>query len=251
MPRYIPLQLPFPEPPPRSRDEAKRDFESGLAAHLGCPVSVTFSRARTRPIGAEFHEGRWMVRLHEFFVDAGADVRDDLARWLRAGRRARAACDRLDAFLSRSLAALPPARPRTVQLDPGGLVHDLSLLARPLFETWFVADFSGRDRPGLTWGQRRRSRARRGLQLGCFVPRSRIVRVHPVLDHADVPAWFVSFVLYHEILHDVLPEDTHHGPAFREREHRHPDYVRAQRWESRHLRRLIRRARNLPTMKSR
>ena len=183
------------------------------------------------------------IRLHELFRAAPRHVWDDLAAWLRSGRRARAACRRLDAYLAAELERLPPAKARATALEPAGMIHDLTALAEPLWSDWFREDFRERSRPQIGWGPRRRSRARRSLQLGCFVPSSRIVRIHPVLDHGTVPDWFVSFVLYHEILHAALPDGTHHGPPFRARERLHPDYERARAWEAHALPDWIRRAR--------
>ena len=121
-----------------------------------------------------------------------------------------------------------------------------SLLARE-----FVLDFAERPAPGVTWGRRVKSRARRSLQLGSYDPQTHVARVHPVLDQPGVPAWFVRYVLFHEILHAALPARTacdgraiHHGPAFRAREREYEDYARALRWQRRHLGKLIRSARN-------
>ena len=31
------------------------------------------------------------------------------------------------------------------------------------------------------------------------------IRIHPLLDQAFVPRWFLKYVLYHEMLHSVVP----------------------------------------------
>lgn len=216
---------------------------TALGTHIGAPVRMSFGRARSLPVSCTWQRGTARIRLHEFFREAPESVWDDLGAWLRSGRRARAACRRLDTFIADAIRALPQKAHRKERMAPAGAVHDLTALAAPLWGDWFAADFVDRARPTLTWGARRKSRARRSLQLGCFVPSSRVVRIHPVLDHKTVPAWFVSFVLYHEILHAALPDATHHGPPFRERERRHPDYARTRQWETIHLPSWIARAR--------
>ena len=93
-------------------------------------------------------------------------------------------------------------------------------------------------------GRRGKSRARRSLQLGCYVKDAHLVRIHAVLDQVAVPEWFVRFVLFHEILHAALPgEKRPHGRAFRERERAHPDYPAAVAWQKKNLESLIRSAR--------
>ena len=130
-----------------------------------------------------------------------------------------------------------------------------------LFDGEFSDDFAPTGdlvRPRFSWGRRARSRSRRSLRLGSFEPETRVVRVHPVLDQEAVPAWFVRFVLKHEILHAVI--DTyrdgagrwvHHGWEFRERESSWPEYKAALRWERRNLARLIRSAREGTTLRIR
>jgi hypothetical protein len=217
-------------------------WEVWLADRLGRRVDVTYGRARTAPVQIIDDARTLRVRLHRFFVGAPPDVREALAAWLRAGRRARRACRRLDAWIDAQLAGLPARAPRRLRLRPQGDHHDLAELAVLLLAREFVRDFEGRYPPDVTWGRRRRSRARHSLQLGSYVPARNLVRVHPVLDRPVVPRWFVSHVLFHEILHAALPQDAH-GPAFRERERAHPDYERAARWQRAHIGRLIRVAR--------
>ena len=65
-----------------------------------------------------------------------------------------------------------------------------------------------------------------------------------------MPAWFVRFVVFHELLHAVHPPQRssgnrwiHHGPQFRRRERKYADYRRAITWEERNLTALIQAAR--------
>ncbi|MHC4974781.1 MAG: hypothetical protein ACYTG3_20890 [Planctomycetota bacterium] len=219
-----------------------RQWEAWLADRLGRRVEVAYGRARTVPVQVVDDHRTLRVRLHRFFAEAPPEVRDALGAWLRAGRRARRACGRLDAWIDARLEALPPPPPRRARLRQRGEHHDLAGLAAPLFDAEFILDFEERGRPGVTWGRRGRSRARRSLHLGSYAPAGHVVRVHPVLDRPSVPAWFVRYVLFHEILHAALP-GADHGPAFRARERAYPDYGRAAAWQRVHIGGLIREAR--------
>jgi hypothetical protein len=222
------------------------DPASILAARLSRRVELSYGRARTAPLQVEQGPFRVRIRAHRFFSDAPPEVWEDVASWIRAGKRARRACERLDAWIDARLAELPKKTRRGTTLKPKGAVHDLDVLAAGLYEREFLLDFEdGRVRPGVTWGRRGRSKARRSLLLGSYQPVTNIVRVHPVLDQAFVPDWFVRFVLFHEILHAVIPSECgrHHGPEFRARERDHPDYPRVVRWEKAQVHRLLRTAR--------
>jgi len=238
------------------------EWGAELGAALGYAVRVEFGRSRSAPVQlrparpAELREEPalregWVVRLHEVFAEAPPEVREALASWIRAGRRARRACRELDGWLELALAGLPPRPPRRQSLELQGRVHDL----RPLLDDLLATELPGAfdppaAPPRVTWGRRARSRTRGRLHLGSYSPGAGLVRVHPVLDQHAVPAWLVRYVLFHELLHAALPQERdsagrllHHGPRFRERERAYPDYRRALAWEAEHLQRLVRSAR--------
>ena len=151
------------------------DWEAALHEELGCPVRVTYGRSRTVPIQAKGVRvgGRagFEVRMHRMFAAAPAQVRADLARWLKVGRRARKACTRLDDWIAHTLAQIPrPARLRSA-LEPKGQTYDLEALARPLFLATFAGDFHEGPRPALTWGRRRRSASSFTMRRGRWLRR--------------------------------------------------------------------------------
>jgi len=233
-------------------DEASAEWSAWLTTVLGAPWSVSFGRARSTPVQARHSAsgGCADLRLHEMFRAAPGEVRDALGRWLRAGRRAKRASALLDRWIHDQLASLPPPA-RRIELAPGGLVHNLAELSAELCSGEFVSDFTAdAPAPAVTWGRRGPSRSRRSLRLGSFEPGRHVVRIHPVLDQAGVPRWFVRFVLKHELLHAVFPPFRdeagrwiHHGVDFQRRERAWPDYAPAVRWEHQNLPRLIRSAR--------
>ena len=72
------------------------------------------------------------------------------------------------------------------------------------------------------------------------------MRVHPALDQAWVPRFFVRFIVFHEMLHHVEPahegrgRTQFHTKTFRARERAFHDHDRALAWERAHLGRLLR-----------
>ncbi len=261
--------------PSRDHEWSASQWESFLEGRFDFPIRVLYGRSRSAPVQARAlraprrSKGRassgppiqgWELRLHRRFGSAPEEVRDALATWLRAGRRATKAGPILDAWIHREIASLPVPE-RKVSLSGAGEEHDLDALAKALFLGEFKDDFEPHGeakRPRISWGRRTPSRSRRSLRLGSFEPTARIVRVHPALDQPGVPEWFVRFVLKHEILHAVI--DTyrdssgrwvHHGPKFRRREASWPEFEAALHWESNNLGRLIRSAREGTKMRVR
>ena len=235
------------------------DWSSALSTELGAAVEVRFGHARSSVVMARVdpRSGTWTVRLNAMFADAPDTVQAALGVWLRSGRRARRACTTLDDWIETRLVRLHREEPTPLRLRTRGRHHDLEALARELASGDLRAEFArDADLPRITWGRSRPSRSRRALRLGSFDYAARVVRIHPVLDQAAVPRWFVRYVLFHELLHAVLDEPARpgrrvlHGPQFRQRERRYADYERARRWEEAHIAALIRSARRGEPMKA-
>jgi hypothetical protein len=229
------------------------DLGGVLASELERPVHVTYGQARRTVVQARERLGVLEVRLNGMFRDAPDEVQLALARWLRSGKRARKACTVLDTWIDERLARLNREQPRSVRIDAVGEVHDLNQITTELVLEHFAGELAEAP-PPVTWGRRSKSRSRHTLRLGSYDYGGRVIRVHPVLDQAAVPRFFVRFVLFHELLHAALhdvPEvrgpgsrQRHHGPEFLRRERAHADYTRAVRWEKQHVQALIRSARS-------
>jgi predicted metal-dependent hydrolase len=267
------------------RQEASpRSWQEFLSAELRCPVRVVYTRARRTPLqvrpapransptsirpAPHFRASRAAsaspgasgleVRMHSMFVEAPPHVHEAVLRWIRSGRRAPKACAVLDRWIMESLERLPLEVPRDLALRPRGRRHDLEALTQDLLSRELAGEFPDREkRPRLTWGRQGPSRTRHSLRLGSFDPEGRVVRIHPVLDQDAVPVWFVRYVLFHELLHAVLPPRlgqgsrwVHHGREFRRRERDYADYSRAIAWEKAHMSELIRSARRAEPMRT-
>jgi hypothetical protein len=237
-----------PERLPGGLTEA--DWQALLAPGDGAPLRVRYGRARHHVVRVQRRRGGVVVHLSSFFAEAPPEVRAALAAWMRAGNRARRATRTLDQWIDARLRRLSEDQPRRPRLLAAGKFHDLDEIAgdlRPLL----APDFASRPWPAIGWGRARGSRSRRSLRLGSFDHVDRAIRLHPVLDSPHVERWFVRYVLHHELLHAILDAPrgadgrrVHHGPEFRRRERAYPDAARALAWEERHIRALIRCARN-------
>ncbi|MBM3988927.1 MAG: M48 family metallopeptidase [Planctomycetes bacterium] len=232
--------------PPLGED----DWSALLERALEAPVRVRFSRARHQVVRLARHRGTYHISLARFFSLAPPEIRHALAMWMRSGRRARKACAALDGWIDAHVRALAHEKPAHVRLEPRGSHHDLAALAQGVIAQHFAQE-ELRAWPSVGWGRKNGSRSRRTLRLGSFDPVDRVVRLHPALDSADVPMWFVRYVLFHELLHAVLdrPERSKgrrviHGREFVARERAYPDFERALAWEREHVLGLIRAARS-------
>jgi hypothetical protein len=129
---------------------------------------------------------------------------------------------------------------------PGeGRHHDL----RAIFEKLNARYFNNAlRRYTIVWGRKRRQRPKAYFIFATIQEEDRVIRIHPLLDANWVPRWFLEFVVYHEMLHSVVPDVYDrkrrrrivHTAEFFKRERRFPHYTRAQKWEADNLARFLR-----------
>lgn len=189
--------------------------------------------------------------MHSMFAAAPIEVRGAVVDLLVSGSRVRGSRSILESWISATLEKHPRPRIPDEVLDTRGSHHDLTRIASTLLLSELRDDFDPlRSAPRITWGRPRRRRTGRCLRLGSYDVDSHLVRIHPALDQAAVPDWFVRYVLFHEFLHAVHPPVRsrdgrwiRHGPELVRREKSYPDLERSLAWERDHIDRLIRSAR--------
>jgi hypothetical protein len=170
-------------------------------------------------------------------------VVDALVRYITRGDRDASATlgDHIDANGFRLA-----RRKRNAPLVTKGKHHDLL----ELFETINERYFGGSINALITWGQRstttKKGTPRKTIKLGSYSAVDRLIRIHPAMDQKWVPRYFVAYVVYHEMLHHVIPGSRGlgrvnlHPPEFKEREKQFRHFERALQWEKRHVARLLR-----------
>ena len=233
-------------PPPRLfvHEGSRQSLERRLVAAFLGPVRLSITDNRHTIVSHSTHAGVLVVRLHHMFLDAAPRVVDALVRYLVLGDRD--ASLRVSAFIDAHSSRLACRVSRSGPLVTRGKTHDLLSIFRELNERYF----GGACDALVTWGQRSRKSAvpRRSLKLGSYSDVDRLARIHPVLDRPWVPRYFVAFVLYHELLHHMIPAARGEGrrqlhpPELRAREREFRAFDRAHAWERRNLHRLFRSA---------
>lgn len=182
--------------------------------------------------------------VHKMFLDAPDNVVKALAQYVKRVTPAsqtllREYMDAHTAALEAEHAAAPanPAHKKRLQLRARGAIYDLHKLADEVNRDYF----DGQLKVNITWSRGARETItgrRRHIIFGSYEKRHALIRIHPALDSADVPEFFVKFVIHHEMLHhvlDPLPQPGGrrciHTPEFKNKERRHPDFKRAMEWE--------------------
>jgi hypothetical protein len=254
------LRLVFPSGAPRLfvHEGARQALERKLRMAFPGPVILSITDNRHSIITHRVQKGILHARIHHMFLDAPASVVDSLVRYVTKGDREASAL--LGDYIDENGSRLA-RRKRNAPLVSRGRHHDLLRLFQDINDRYF----DGSVNAVITWGKgakggkggspaktrsaSRRSRklkARKTIKLGSYSAVDRMVRVHPALDQKWVPRYFVAYIVYHEMLHHVIPASrglgrvNFHPPEFKERERQFRHFERALVWERRHVGRLLR-----------
>jgi hypothetical protein len=223
---------------------ARQRLERRLEAAFGGPVQLGVTDNRRRMVTQTRARGRLRVRVNMMFLGAEPRILDALVAYVVHGDRD--ASTVIGDFISFNTHRIRASRRATVKLQAQGHVHDLAEIFAQLNDTYFGGSIGD---VLITWGRRTSpaaAKARRTIKLGSYSASERLIRVHPVLDAEWVPRYFVSYIVFHELLHHVMPEvriggrTLIHPPEFASREREFRYHERALAWEHKHIDRLLR-----------
>src|ERR1017187_6278945 len=236
------LRLVFPSASPSLfvHEGARQALERKLRFAFPGPVILSITDNRHSIITHRVQKGVLHARVHHMFLDASPAVVDALVRYVTRGDRDASATlgDYIDANgfrLARRKRNAPPVAK--------GKHHDLLKLFGEINDRYFDGEVNAL----ITWGKRPTTKTKRKtIKLGSYSAVDRLIRVHPALDQKWVPRYFVAYIVYHEMLHHVIPGSRGlgrvnlHPPEFKERERQFRHFERAMQWEKRHVARLLR-----------
>ena len=257
------LALVFPTAAPQLfiHEGARQALERKLKAMSpGRVVILSITDNRHSIISHSMRHGVLHARIHHMFLDAPLRVVNALVRYVTRGDRC--ASELVGNYIEMNGARLARRRPRAIPLVAKGTHHDLLALFQDINQKYF----GGSCHALITWGKKQPRRGegpRKAIKLGSYSNLERLIRIHPALDRSWVPRYFVAFVVYHEMLHNMIPaargnmrastanltfdasrsrgqRRVLHPPELLERERLFRKYERALDWERRHIGRLLR-----------
>jgi hypothetical protein len=222
---------------------ARQALERRLNVAYGGVVQLAVTDNRRRMVTRTQAGGVLKVRVHMMFLDAPNRVLDALVRYVVHGDSR--ASVQVGQFIEANSHRIRASRKARGPLRTKGKVHDLWAILMDVSERYL-----GTSQPDvlITWGRHTHPNGgpRKTIKLGSYSATERLIRVHPSLDKDWVPRYFVTYIVYHELLHHLVPAVMDGGRALlhsaeflhREREFRH--YERAMTWERKHIHRLLR-----------
>lgn len=223
---------------------ARQQLEKRLRRVLGKRIALSITDHRRTMVSAHDEGSSVRIGVHHMFLDADPFTQQALGFYLRDADRA--ASTTVGAYIEANQQRIrPPVRRPGSALVTAGRKHDLRAIFNRINDTYF----QGMVDAQVGWGRRttpRKQTHRASIKLGTYCADRKLIRIHPTLDRSWVPRYFVEYVVFHEMLHHMLPMPVRggrrdlHSTDFRVNEQRFRHYARAMEWERRNISRLLR-----------
>jgi len=217
-------------------------FKIRLAQHLKMDLELVVNENRSTMLNL-LEKNRTFVRLsiHKMFLKAPDPVVSAIAHYVRGTRKENSI---LRLYIQEHLA----------QYDYTYLVNQNQLLhagnnynLKLLYDEINIKYFDCKLDLSITWyGKQKKSRNSTRITFGQYLAGLRLIKIHRILDDSFFPEYFVSFVIYHEMLHSVISGSLDargrycfHSAAFKRREKAFEHYWKAIEWEKNNKKQLF------------
>jgi hypothetical protein len=216
------------------------EFKLKLKQHLKSDVELVINENRSTMLNVIRRRKEFpKLSMHKMFLKAPDEVISAIGRYIKGMRKEnREENLRIRTFIQSNLEKLNYSKTLdTSKFVTQGKVYDL----KKIYDEINAFYFNNELKLAITWygatGRRNRSR----IIFGQYFDHLHLVKIHRILDDLFFPPFFVSYVVYHEMLHHVVPGKIDakgifrtHGSEFKKRERLFAEYERAVSWEKRH-----------------
>lgn len=177
------------------------------------------------------------VSMHRIFLGAPKNIMDDLACHIRHENSS--VTTTIKAFIEDRIKNLDySTNLAKSKLSTKGEIYDL----QKIYDSINNEYFDGALNLHITWfGSPNKTRFRSRVIFGLYHEPLKLIKIHRMMDRHFFPEFFVRYVIYHEMLHNVCPtfydkKGRHHVHTedFKFNEKRFKDFERAEVWLKKH-----------------
>lgn len=209
-------------------------FQKKLEVGSGRKLELRINENRSTMLSVRWEPTITRLSLHEMFLKAPPDVFNALAGYIREEQGVISPL--LRAFIENGFRSLDYSSKRDLtKLHSVGNVYNLQHIYEGLNEEYFANSLD----LAITWFGRVNhvKKGKSQLTFGLYQDCWKLIKINQILDNPQCPDYFVSFVVYHEMLHNVYPIQVDergvsriHTKEFKQQEKKYRYYDLAQKW---------------------
>lgn len=199
-------------------------------------LKVKINDNRSTMLSVKWEPDCTKVSLHRMFLEAPRNIMEELACYLRQEKKI--ISPSVKAFIELNLQKLNYSHQLDAdKLNCQGNVYNLKQMYHELNDEYFQGKLDLR----ITWFGKPNQRNRSRVTFGLYHDPLRLIKIHRLLDSPTFPDYLVSYVIYHEMLHNVCQAyvdekgmNRVHSKEFKIQERNFRHYGLAQSWIKEH-----------------
>jgi len=178
--------------------------------------------------------GRRRLSIHKIFLTAPDEVVSAIALYVKGVKH-----EKSERLLRGYIQSHLPTLDYSCRVDESSLCHQGAVYnVFQIYQNLNKLYFGGKLNLQITWYGRAVRKRRSKVIFGEYHDALRLVKIHRILDDAFFPDYFVSFIVYHEMVHHIVAgkfdsKGTYrvHTAEFKARERLFQYYEKAVKWE--------------------
>ena len=175
------------------------------------------------------------VSIHRMFLNASNTVILALADLL-INKRSREHNKTIRKFIDQS----SPEYDSKQKLDKNKLLMQGDFFdLKELYQKVNSEYFHSKLELSITWFGKKKRMPKTQISYGLYHQSLRLIKINRLLDQIVTPSYFIEYIIYHEMLHDIYRPETNsrgyrriHTQKFREKEKEFMHYNQAKNWET-------------------
>lgn len=216
-------------------------FQEDLENRLGTKLFLKINDNRSTMLSVKWEPDCTKVSLHRMFLQAPQNIMQALTCYLRGEHKNLSPS--IKAYIEDNLQKLDYSHELDLsKMQTSGQVYDL----RAIFDALNAEYFENKLKLHITWFGKKQNRSRNRITFGLYYDPLKLIKINRMLDQSYFPAYFVNYVIYHEMLHYVCPtyvdekgQKHIHSKEFKAREKKFKDFDLAQKWMRKHHKELF------------
>lgn len=208
-------------------------FQQELETASKKSVKVVVNNNRSTMFSVKWDPHCIKVSLHRFFLDAPANVMNDLACYIKEEGRA-ITSPSVKSFMEDNMRKMDYSNQLGErQLEVKGEIYNLQEMLRELNRKYFEDKLNLK----ITWFGKKYQSNKSQVTFGLYHEPLKLIKINRLLDSHEFPEYLVLYVIYHEMLHHVCPsyydeagKHRIHNKEFKKMEQKFTMYNQAQNW---------------------
>lgn len=211
-------------------------FQEELESNLGKKLKLKINDNRSTMLSVRWEEDCTKVSMHRMFLDAPQEIIHALGCYIRQEHEVMA--PEIRVFIEEGLKKIDYSHlVDRSKISHQGAVYNVKDLYNEVNEEYF----ENKLHLEITWFGKASQLNRSRCTFGLYHDPLKLIKINRILDSTEFPKYLLTYVIYHEMLHNVCPPyidengvNRVHSKEFKEKEEQFRYFDLAQKWIKEH-----------------